>query len=201
MWGILPHYGRYVIWESGSSPRMWGIRSYRVCGRGWHRGSSPRMWGILSDLSPSECYAAGPPHACGVYFVDSFIKSSLSVHPHACGVYEIKSKGSIGLKRFIPTHVGYTHDKSIEVPNFRGSSPRMWGIRTKLNMTLQMLLRFIPTHVGYTDESTGEIVSRETVHPHACGVYKESLKFLLNRIGSSPRMWGILPGTLVNHVA
>ena len=51
--------------------------------------------------------------------------------------------------------------------------------------------RFIPTRVGNTGSSPpGAVWS--TVHPHACGEYIGTIRPTSDKIGSSPRVWGIL---------
>ena len=112
------------------------------------------------------------------------------------------------IARFIPTHVGNTHDYTLDdqttavhphacgehrsVCGFvlvsNGSSPRMWG--TLRRDSLQACVsRFIPTHVGNTAPPKWRTLIL-AVHPHACGEHK--IWFILSRSmsGSSPRMWG-----------
>ena len=93
-----------------------------------------------------------------------------------------------GHARFIPTHVGNTDCYRVEsgeppvhphacgehvvmmalIAPATGSSPRMWGTRSRTPLALHRF-RFIPTHVGNTEEHA----MKEKQIP-----------------GSSPRMWG-----------
>ena len=73
-----------------------------------------------------------------------------------------------------------------------GSSPRVWGTLEAV-LAFHTKLRFIPTRVGNTP-------CRETcrhndpVHPHACGEHLPSAQLPEQPAGSSPRVWGTLPG-------
>ncbi len=76
-----------LIFNNGSSPRVWGIRSERG-NVGWRKtvhphacgeyafsaarpssncGSSPRVWGIRLMIRQCRYYSAVHPHACGEY--------------------------------------------------------------------------------------------------------------------------------------
>ncbi len=112
------------------------------------------------------------------------------------------------LRRFIPTHVGNSHDEagpagsltvhphacgelsctSPPVTIRSGSSPRMWGTPF-LSFLAIFLLRFIPTHVGNSLSGTRS-PGRIPVHPHACGELSLLPGAFPGLAGSSPRMWG-----------
>ena len=112
--------------------------------------------------------------------------------------------------RFIPTHVGNTHETGTQSwmepvhphtcgeykvmiaipPLVYGSSPHMWGILIVGTNDAQQL-RFIPTHVGNT-ALTATSLTFSAVHPHTCGEYLSTCPALEEQCGSSPHMWGIL---------
>ena len=101
-----------------------------------------------------------------------------TVHPHACGEYDQAS---------------YSPQATV------GSSPRVWGILDPA-MCQGLEGRFIPTRVGNTGGCSSLTVTR-SVHPHACGEYKETVICLMRRVGSSPRVWGIPRSCLEQHDA
>ena len=83
------YYNGFYIFSilSGSSPRMWGIRSSR-----FHRISRFRFI---------------PTHVG--HTVALFVDADLAaVHPHACGAYFSVTFRQFFYYRFIPTHVGHT---------------------------------------------------------------------------------------------
>ena len=134
-------------------------------------GSSPRMWGILDKGKCSEAYHSVHPHACGVYGIAALTPALIpAVHPHACGVYEISEKWIQCDRRFIPTHVGYTENFTLNKGEDFGSSPRMWGIHIH-GHTIYHVLPVHPHACGVYDYSRQRRRGYETVHPHACGVY------------------------------
>ncbi len=199
----------------GSSPRVWGIRNSagirfgrwrfiptcvgntwfcdrhrpavsvhpHVCGeyptasatRTRHSGSSPRVWGIRLQL-----HRPAMPRP---------------VHPHVCGEYRLTYCWCI--------------------PHF-GSSPRVWGILRRAyesdacrpvhphvcgeyavgDQHCRRPDRFIPTCVGNTWAGLRRSRARP-VHPHVCGeyVFRGPLRATF-KVGSSPRVWGILPPSL-----
>ena len=130
-------------------------------------GSSPRMWGTLQlPIEPFYSQRFIPTHVGNTSKIAADI-SVLSVHPHACGEHKTPP-------------AKYSQEG--------GSSPRMWGTRVTIT-TISVSTRFIPTHVG----NTGVCVccpSDPTVHPHACGEHPERFRYLMQALGSSPRMWG-----------
>ncbi len=70
-----------------------------------------------------------------------------------------------------------------------GSSPREWGVFTGL-LRAALGLRFIPTRVGSISARRGAGWCR-SVHPHASGEYRASLRERTGATGSSPREWGV----------
>ncbi len=88
-------------------------------------------------------------------------------HPHTCG-----DKATV----------------IVAVPDFVGSSPRVWGQGT-MPQRRTSTAGIIPTRVGTSPiDSRGNAFIED--HPHACGdKSRESLRLCLKR-GSSPRVWG-----------
>ena len=159
---------------------------------------------------------------------DATRMGSKSVHPHACGEHMISKRkrswtggssprmwgtlfqknGFVIEQRFIPTHVGNTHDEQhgpgpksvhphacgehLQDPKADeaqgGSSPRMWGTPDEKHRALPRV-RFIPTHVGNTG-SAASLPPSLPVHPHACGEHSCVPANASDFSGSSPRMWG-----------
>ena len=76
----------------------------------------------------------------------------------------------------------------ININQFVGSSPRVWGTVLK-GKSGANLCRFIPTCVGNC-KCPACIISRHTVHPHVCGelIHAYFIRYIYN--GSSPRVWG-----------
>ena len=112
-------------------------------------GSSPRMWGTqLLCKFPYNPIRFIPTHV-GNTPLWGFYNPERSVHPHACGEHS--------------TVVTYPDPAA-------GSSPRMWGTRTKWT-GIPRKWRFIPTHVGNTASGAGSSLFG-AVHPHACGEHK-----------------------------
>ena len=103
----------------------------------------------------------------GNTYLSIMIYHVATVHPHACGEHAM-----------VPTTTGSP----------LGSSPRMWGTRSK-SFIRQFISRFIPTHVGNTASATHP-TRPAAVHPHACGEHSASHRDREIRAGSSPRMWG-----------
>jgi len=112
----------------------------------WMIGSSPRMWGTLKAGCPKDGIVRFIPTHVGNTDEIRMSEFLFSVHPHACGEHSSHSS---------------------RVRSSAGSSPRMWGTRSNMNLVM-LSTRFIPTHVGNTpgDAATSTI---HTVHPHACG--------------------------------
>ena len=193
---VHPHAcGEYITGDgadsaaAGSSPRVWGIRSPASNRASWiavhpHAcgeystfflrpcplvGSSPRVWGIQALCTPAGCRTRFIPTRVGNTIHGSYRVISPPVHPHACGEYSMRPCGAWVRP---------------------GSSPRVWGIPEDAT-SLARTYRFIPTRVGNTHgrDLMNQIMP---VHPHACGEYAYLLEIYSVRVGSSPRVWGIL---------
>ena len=75
--------------------------------------------------------------------------------------------------------------------NNKGSSPRVWG---QVNIFFKLLrrVRIIPTRVGtsYYPNLTKNLCRD---HPHACGDKSPLQQTVIQKPGSSPRVWGQVP--------
>ncbi len=134
----------------------------------FNRGSSPRVWGIQVNLVWNYCNERFIPTRVGNTFESLWCLFFESVHPHACGEYLFAPFGN---------------------PVQDGSSPRVWGILVSAGIAYNQA-RFIPTRVGNTNRGK-TVLSRPSVHPHACGEYGILTSEVLHDLGSSPRVWGI----------
>ena len=131
-------------------------------------GSSPRAWGIhlpLTQIVPQPRFI---PTCVGNTSCHGSIVTVISVHPHVRGEYRCWE-------------------------NFRfnavGSSPRAWGIRSRIPAPI-LRPRFIPTCVGNTFHCSG-FRQRYPVHPHVRGEYPRAHPASPPSLGSSSRAWGI----------
>ena len=88
-------------------------------------------------------------------------------HPHACGD---KIHSLFGISFFV------------------GSSPRVWG-QDHHRVRYGDGVRIIPTRVG-TSLFCQDLRYTRQNHPHACGDKPLLPIVAINRIGSSPRVWG-----------
>ena len=208
MWGIpylrnFPHLAiRFIPTHVGNTP-VEGIEHEQ------NSGSSPRMWGIRMPGTRLRSSARFIPTHVGNTNAPANFNTTVTVHPHACGEYTssgvivsshsgssprmwgILLRAGMVQKsvRFIPTHVGNTeYQTAINAP-VTGSSPRMWGIPLRTGPG-EVIGRFIPTHVG-NRPFPGRLKGPNSVHPHACGEYEARAPAMIPAIGSSPRMWGI----------
>ena len=132
---------------------------------------SPRTWGILSPAHERWLKMGFIPTCVGNTSTGFDDRHGLGVHPHVRGEYTIRS--------------GRPESSA-------GSSPRAWGIPPPW-LLARGRHRFIPTCVGNTFTQSGPPLWRP-VHPHVRGEYYMRVTILENRIGSSPRAWGIHPG-------
>ena len=88
-------------------------------------------------------------------------------HPHTCG-----DKATV----------------IVAVPDFVGSSPRVWGQGT-MPQRRTSTAGIIPTRVGTSPiDSRGNAFIED--HPHACGDKMTSKVDSVESLGSSPRVWG-----------
>ena len=94
------------------------------------------------------------------------------VHPHGCGACSVAV---------------------IAFTSAVGSSPRVWGVRRHVRHR-DARDRFIPTGVGRAAVG-GQEWRHPTVHPHGCGACTTDQLFVVEIDGSSPRVWGVRPGS------
>ena len=130
-------------------------------------GSSPRVWGQVFFLLSYRCADRIIPTRVGTSDKQDFGKLVDKDHPHACGD---KSK---------------TMARSISK---RGSSPRVWG-QGLCYYGSGFLFGIIPTRVG-TSACIEESNEGYQDHPHACGDKKYVWDKSIEKLGSSPRVWG-----------
>ncbi len=195
---------------NGSSPRVWGIR--QTHGTVYVQGRFiPTGVGNTCSNRRSRIPTPVHPHGCGEYaraFIEIIAKYDSS--PRVWGIPR-PGQGCALNGRFIPTGVGNTSTHSsaflllsvhphgcgeynffwYSVSDIFGSSPRVWGIRTKFKIKLNET-RFIPTGVGNT-LNQNRIRPGPSVHPHGCGEYGDKSAAAYSFSGSSPRVWGIPP--------
>ena len=211
---VHPHAcGEHWMWKvhcsfkAGSSPRMWGTPP------AWRHGMEIRRF-IPTHVGNTNCQARlrlpkpVHPHACGEHAgLPLGLSLGTGSSPRMWGTPRLPPLGVVG-DRFIPTHVGNTrlprsaryrlsvhphacgeHGLPMRPRTaMAGSSPRMWGTRSRIAMRMTRH-RFIPTHVGNTvHQPIIEVVS--SVHPHACGEHSFTRWEATSPVGSSPRMWG-----------
>ena len=133
----------------------------------------PCQRGNTGQPGMSAFQVNGSPRA---YIASSLRERTSTVHPHACGEH------NIGIRVAYDQH---------------GSSPRMWGTHFGHHRK-GFYERFIPTHVGNTAR-VGDGARLHPVHPHACGEHDPLAAQHLERLGSSPRMWGT-PERIIQHL-
>ena len=151
-------------------PHMRGEYRKIVDGIPGIRGSSPHAWGIHSPAAASDCMPRFIPTCVGNTFPTTPQIFPISVHPHMRGEYQ--STGS------------HAEDRG-------GSSPHAWGIHFFLSSS-SYISRFIPTCVGNTPKVQFHF-RIYAVHPHMRGEYRVYHPSCVDRPGSSPHAWGILP--------
>ncbi len=165
MWGILRRRRRR---RRRSIPTRVGNTASRFPLTKFPNGPSPRVWGIRhGGQGVPQAVRSIPTRVGNTVDGEKFIQF-LKVHPHACGEY------TKGLTDGSATY---------------GPSPRVWGIRLQ-SWGAELGPRSIPTRVGNTP-SAWHPRNPSTVHPHACGEYRNSGTSHLPAHGPSPRVWGI----------
>ena len=151
-------------------------------------GSSPRVWGTPSVqqwLYPSWRFIPTGVGNTGLLGLCWLVHA---VHPHGCGEHMRQSIAFAACQRFIPTGVGNTTSFDLSHWAFP-VHPHGCGEHLLLRLCLPVRSRFIPTGVGNTVH--GDSVCRAVaVHPHGCGEHLRPDIRLLERSGSSPRVWG-----------
>ena len=134
-------------------------------------GTSPRVWGEQLNGNFNGRHRRNIPTRVGRTKPKRKAVRSETEHPHACG------ENPSCTDRISP---------------LQGTSPRVWGEQSMLFHPASSS-RNIPTRVGRT---TFAAVARneKKEHPHACGENPPGgeLDRLLH--GTSPRVWGELPG-------
>ena len=126
--------------------------------------------------SPVFSTAWAHPHGCGEHRADSRHPPSQPAHPHGCGEHQHAERRS-----------KYS----------QGSSPRVWGTR-RTGRPRNRTVRLIPTGVGNTGPFSGSGYTTQA-HPHGCGEHRMRVSMMTVGVGSSPRVWGTLPGFGYGH--
>ncbi len=219
---------RRFMAQAAVHPHVCGERLLAMCILFFIPGSSPRVWGTRSFLIFQRVVSRFIPTCVGnAIFRVSFHRYS-PVHPHVCGerCRRITSRAGLcgssprvwgtlewsihrkqGL-RFIPTCVGNAYslrmrlsaitvhphvcgERPVVAPvtiTNAGSSPRVWGTPTR-RVRYCCEYRFIPTCVG----NAFRVHRRRlgvSVHPHVCGERGGEKYEKFRALGSSPRVWG-----------
>ncbi len=184
--GELGRWLRRKIFQSGSSPRMWGTLREMVDKKTSQRfiptyvGNSREWW---SKWWPRSVH----PHVCGELGQGMHLDaSSPGSSPRMWGTLHCYADPVLAL-RFIPTYVGNSLSANRSASsaavhphvcgelggkysrniNIYGSSPRMWGTLVMPGQSA-IVMRFIPTYVGNSLMAKGFLLEC-TVHPHVCG--------------------------------
>ena len=134
-------------------------------------GSSPRLWGTLDIPFLIASHVRIIPTPVGNTTLPTASVAVSTDHPHACGEHLVISRSASSI---------------------RGSSPRLWGTPCR-SAPEQVFVRIIPTPVGNTNP-VSFATSSSPDHPHACGEHFASSFPSTHPLGSSPRLWGTLPG-------
>ena len=150
-------------------------------------GSSPRVWGQAVDGTDMSFANRIIPTRVGTSLISLLVTTNLWDHPHACGdkLMSLLSRG-----------------------NITGSSPRVWGQASSVNI-FPFALGIIPTRVGtsaachFQNLKSWIIPTRVGTrslphhllyvlrdHPHACGDKPSAVRQARQAMGSSPRVWG-----------
>ena len=103
----------------------------------------------------------------GTSHIGDFAAFGVWDHPHACG----------------DKAVNHIHRQFA-----KGSSPRVWGQVGSIQIC-PAPNRIIPTRVG-TSLPLQKLLYPSKDHPHACGDKFWVVAIVVNRLGSSPRVWG-----------
>ena len=96
-----------------------------------------------------------------------FCTATIPAHPHVCGEHSRKIS---------------------DIPQLCGSSPRVWGARSRAARAVTRY-RLIPTCVGSTPLSLTAAL-HNTAHPHVCVEHLQRPCLVRRGVGSSPRVWG-----------
>ena len=172
--------------KDGSSPRLWGTRAGgKECGA--TRRFIPTAVGNAARFHTGQTQQSVHPHGCGERPPnDCAARDNRGSSPRLWGTHPCR--GGVFLRlRFIPTAVGNAcqkpssidyipvhphgcgerHDRTLDMSNPYGSSPRLWGT-LRLESRHSPIQRFIPTAVG--NAKTRLIFTAQSlVHPHGCG--------------------------------
>ena len=131
------------------------------------------MWGQDCIVQTAQVLQRIIPTRVGTSFYSMSPNMQLRDHPHACGDKRLSLRLS---------------------PAPAGSSPRVWGQGYRKAITMQYR-RIIPTRVG-TRRISPPIAKYPRDHPHACGDKHIFWRLSYFAVGSSPRVWGQVSGSI-----
>ena len=115
--------------------------------------------------------------------------SHLPVHPHVCGVYCVYARVHVRVRGSSPRVWGL-RSKSAPGNIALGSSPRVWGLLALVRRFCSHL-RFIPTCVGFTHFPVVSQSIPARFIPTCVGFTQPRTMRCIFRCGSSPRVWGL----------
>ena len=201
-------------WSCGSSPRMRGMRTPSPSRFRLHR-IIPAYAGNARANTSRPAAHADHPRVCGECWLYSIaLQFSPGSSPRMRGMHNYRIRVSSGM-RIIPAYAGnaqptrnHRHSDtdhprvcgecvevqpSIAVP--LGSSPRMRGMLVQL-VGAVLCQRIIPAYAGNAGwDLTATTVA--TDHPRVCGECNSGIAESVANSGSSPRMRGMHPPTLI----
>ena len=158
---------RWTSWACPVHPHACGEIAHKTRRKATWHGTSPRLWGDSLRPHDQKTRLRYIPTPVGRLSSLSRILCMVAVHPHACG--EI-------------------HALPVDVMDFDGTSPRLWGDSLRPH-DQKTRLRYIPTPVGRLS-SLSRILCMVAVHPHACGEIHALPVDVMDFDGTSPRLWG-----------
>ena len=167
---------RLWFYLSSDHPRACGANPRSLASIVHPSGSSPRMRGKHTALfSLVLCVRIIPAHA-GQTSCRARPPAPRADHPRACGA---------------------NLSVMVSCPSDRGSSPRMRGKRSGVDVSLSGD-RIIPAHAGQTWRNSPDYPA-STDHPRACGANPTGMIGSLEPAGSSPRMRGKLGRSMASR--
>ena len=146
---------------------MCGENERKSVTRFQHVGTSPRVWGKRAQEVLIPILVRNIPTCVGKTPRRSYRRSSRTEHPHVCGENSVRH--SFSSSPF-------------------GTSPRVWG-KPPVALALGRRSRNIPTCVGKTLKSRS-VLMLMLEHPHVCGENCIVLSLIIEKVGTSPRVWG-----------
>ena len=141
-------------------------------------GSSPRVWGQACVCPPARWAVGIIPTRMGTSLSMLFQNFLHRDHPHAYGDKPVRI---------------------FEQSAYQGSSPRVWGQEDDYRRLLSCR-GIIPTRMGTRSTYTRHRNPLRD-HPHAYGDKRQIACEKINKMGSSPRVWGQDPTAIIAQKA